>query len=368
MRGRPATLRQCHEVYRLGSIDGQARAARYAIEEAFVGAHLDCDCGAPKFRHVVVDFSHLRAWARFAAWYREHAVHVEIGGNRVTWGDGGKLSVSHRDATLTLTIWIAPEGDFHDNVRVKRHLWLELESSEALSTDEWHRRFLYPFRHFLTLGTMRANTLSLFSVVPENSEHGIPIRVYNYFVGRDATKPAWLTPSDLLLHLGDIESDFAPALRRWFAFYERFHFICDNFFGLAYHPPTYVDQRFVTVVQACESYHREVVNTGGNASLKVRLTALLDRTNDVIAPIVTDPAAFLTDVVRTRNALVHPATKTADKVPNPNAIGLLYRRLSLMLQRCLLHELGLGSEQCQKLFWRTRQYTWLRAEAANGAD
>src|SRR5207247_1325969 len=147
------------------------------------------------------------------------------------------------------------------------------------------------------------------------------IAVYNYFVGRDRSDEPSLTPSDMLLPLGEVEAAFPEMLARWLAFYERFHFICDRFFCLAYHPPTYIDQHFVTLTQVCESYHREVVAAESRkVPLAVRLTALLDRTDDVIGPLVTDRAAFVSEVVRTRNALVHPATKTANKVPSPNAI------------------------------------------------
>ena len=366
MKGRRVTLHDCDLVGRSGLELGQI--THYAVNEAYVGAHFEEPTGPPAVRHVQAEYSDLLNWVRFSPWAASHNLDVDILSEPrgITWRPDISLSASHQGATLTLTSWMEPEGRFHEDVRVRRRLSLGIESPEPLTTYEWHRRYLHPFRHFLALGTTRATTLSSFTVIPDIPEGGVPqlVSVFNYYIGPSVKGPKWFTPSDALFHLGDIEGSFSTVLARWFVVYEKLRPVCDQFFGLAYNPPTYVDQRLLTLVSAAEAYHRETVGPRKGLSLHDRLTSLLGRADDIAGPLVKDRAAFLKQVVRTRNMLTHLTTKDAHQIPGPNAIYRLSRTLNFVLRRCLLRDLELAPEQCQALFARNRDYIWAKEDVS----
>jgi Apea-like HEPN/ApeA N-terminal domain 1 len=375
-------------------------ASDYAVAEAYIGAHFDTSNEPPRFRRVQARYSHLPAWVQFSTWLREHRLDVSYDSTpqRITWNPDSVLSVAHGNTRFSLTSWMASKGTLNTDVRVRRRLWLELETPTPLAPHEWHRRFLYPFRHFLTLLTTAANSLESFTAILEDAAGDArprPVSVFNDTIGPDISGATWLPPSDMLIHLGDIESDFRRVLDQWFVIYERLRPICDSFFSLAYNPPVYVDQQFLGAIQAAEAYHREAVRpykidpatherrvnailasapdehrewlrdvlaAAGEPSLRERLGSLLERTDDVIGPLLADRSAFLRTAILTRHQLTHPVTRKSELLPGPNAIYRLYRTLSFILRRCLLHELGFTSEQCQEFFARNRDYAWAKTD------
>jgi hypothetical protein len=203
----------------------------------------------------------------------------------------------------------------------------------------------------------------------------------------------------MLFHLGDIEADYCRFLAGWFSTYEQCRGICDDFFGLSYNPPTYIEQQFLSVIQAVESFHREIVKpykidkaiheartkrildsaltqedkdwlepvlaAAVEPSLRERLEDLMIRGDDIVGPLVRDRVQFLRVATRARHAMTHRLTARMDDIPGSNAIARLARALSFLFRRCLLAEIGLTPAEYNPLFARNRDYQWAKRDRDN---
>ncbi len=154
----------------------------------------------------------------------------------------------------------------------------------------------------------------------------------------------------------------------------------------------YVDSRFLNLVQALESYHRrrmknevlpridhrkrvrtilrnvepdhrpwlkEHLQYSNEPRLRNRLLDLLGRARDVMAPLIgNNEGAFAKTVTDTRNFLIHYDQHLKSQSLGGEDLFFVTEKLSILLQSCLLLELGLSAEKCLKLFQRNEDYQW----------
>jgi hypothetical protein len=159
----------------------------------------------------------------------------------------------------------------------------------------------------------------------------------------------------------------------------------------------YVEHRFLSMVQAVESYHRQAIggeyltpeaykpvysalvaaippteNSAFIAALKNRLRyhyqlALRKRLEDLVdlygalaSPVLPGPTTFVTRVVDTRNYLTHYDQDLRSRA----ATGLghqfnLIQRLRVLLEVCFLCELGLPQEAVKKMIVKSWAYQYV---------
>jgi DNA-binding transcriptional MerR regulator len=193
----------------------------------------------------------------------------------------------------------------------------------------------------------------------------------------------------MLFTLGDIADDFQSVMERWFAISDDLETVCNLFFGVQYTPTLNLENRFLNVVQAVESYHRrrmknEVLPKADHKRLKSavlskvdaehkiwlegllaysneprlehRIRELTEKAAEVINPLVTNKEEFARKVKDTRNYLTHYDKHLKDKAARGVELFWLTQKLSYLLQACFLIELGLPLEKCAKLLHRNQAF------------
>jgi hypothetical protein len=201
---------------------------------------------------------------------------------------------------------------------------------------------------------------------------------------------------DMLFTLPDIGVEAERAIFRWFSRAELLRPIYDLYFGTLFQRGAYIHQRFLSLAQALESYHRrtiggkhiseedfgvllaqltDVVNGAGDGitrdarasfinklkyfnevSLRRRLKDLLRNLAGLDALLIRNSSRFVDRVVDTRNYYTHyDAASEAGAVPEQD-LYLLCSQMQFLLELCFLRELGLSDSTIDALVQRHQRY------------
>ena len=193
----------------------------------------------------------------------------------------------------------------------------------------------------------------------------------------------------------DISGRFDSFLRNWFEKVDLLEPIYDLYFGTLYNPRMYSEQKFLSLVQAIESFHQRI--HGGeymsveeyepvydalvnaipdwvSSDLKYRLKeylkygrefSLRKRMKDIIYiyqantdRFIGNKNAFIEKVVDTRNYQTHHDEDLKERAAGGEELDRLTQKLKVLLEVCLLTELGFSSEEIKGLFSRNSRYQY----------
>ncbi len=167
-------------------------------------------------------------------------------------GRGSALEVR---ATLRDTSGLVGEA------AIRQRTWVSVEYPEGRSFGDLNGA-LHRFRNFLTLGVGESvEPLAVRGVV--ESDEGPTVEVHYRPPGSQGGLPpdSKVHPAEMLFTLGDIHEDFGRFVGEWFGKAERLGPVYDLYFATAYGSPAYLDDRFLSLVQGVEAYHRRALGT-----------------------------------------------------------------------------------------------------------
>ena len=178
---------------------------------------------------------------------------------------------------------------------------------------------------------------------------------------------------DMLFTYRDIADKFESYYQNWIANKEILQPIYNLYFGIIYNKYMYLDQKFLGLIQAVESFHRRTSNEtdlsreeheqriekildstpqeyrkrlkwkllySNEIVLRKRLDILLEQFPHVIDDYSLSKGEFIDLVVITRNYLTHYDEELKSKAADNNKQHELYLRLMLLVESCLLSQLG----------------------------
>lgn len=390
--GRPATLWGCWEKRKRVNLAGFTKTSFHA-DFALVGAHLGVAEDA-RFKKMSAEYRHLDEWAGISGFEikipEDHAAHpIVIEHKRpvpVTASvAGARIAVEVR-ATLRETSGLVGEA------AIAQRTWMSVEYPEGGSFRELNEA-LHHLRNFLRLGVGESVEPLAVRGVTEADER-TSVEIYYKPVGVRYTGKK-VHPAEMLFTLGDINEDFGGFLSNWFGKAERLGPVYDLYFATAYGSPAYLDDRFLSLVQGVEAYHRRALGTtelseeahdrrlgeivsaapdnhedwlrgklaySNEPSLRKRLAEILRRDPEVMKPIFGESSkkrdGFIFKVVETRNYLTH----YDESKKGTAAVGReLYEgteRLKSVLEACLLKEVGFEGERLVEILSRKRRFAW----------
>jgi hypothetical protein len=212
------------------------------------------------------------------------------------------------------------------------------EPKEALALEDLHERFARPLLCLTVLASDRPDALT--REVVRNPEGERWARVFRE--GRDIRAREW-RPADPYLFTAHELPDFETALQRWFALFDTAPDVVGNVAGAINEGNVYAPARLLTVVVAAEAYHRQVQHGGGHLDRRLReLRELVGLTDE---PSLCDENLSL--MAASRNYYGHLEDSNygfsaSDVVDNTFAST---RRATVLMQACLMHELGFDTSE-----------------------
>ena len=354
-----------------------------------------------KFKSFFVNYPYFEEWSKIGVFsYRreseekskQYKVKYEVPEPVKAKVDNFKISFDHN---LNIS------GDWLREVNLKHVTFIKIEPDGELHFEEY-QDILYHLQNFLSLATTRV--IYPLSIVAKTEQYKRvstfskgevrypPIEIFYNVIGKvDLSKK--LTHHDMLFTFRDISGQFETYLQNWFDKAELLKPVYDLFFGTLYKPSMYLEVQFLSLIQAVESYHRrrfggkylsdedykEVCDTlvnaipdraeggfkdslknriqyGNEFSLRTRLRRLFDSDEyrEILSEFAENKNAFIGEMVDTRNYLTHHEGK--EKAAIGEELDPFIQKLKILLEICLLTELGFSSEEIKKLFSRNMRY------------
>ncbi len=191
----------------------------------------------------------------------------------------------------------------------------------------------------------------------------------------------------MLFTFKDISGRFESFLRKWFEKVDLLEPIYDLYFGTLYNPCMYLKHRFLSLIQAIESFHQRIyggeylldenykkvydtlVNAipngvktdfkeilenklkyGNELSLRKRLKEIFDKYQEILNVFIENKNTFIEKVVDTRNYQTHHDKDLKERYASGKELYNLTQKLKILLEICLLIELGFSSEEIKDLY------------------
>lgn len=197
---------------------------------------------------------------------------------------------------------------------------------------------------------------------------------------------------DMLFTYQDIRDDFDVLLRNWFEKADVLKPICGLYFGTLYNPHLYLENQFLSLVQAAEAFHERIyrgrylpdsdykervftplVNAipdvnqdlqeslknrlryGNEYYLRTRLRELIDKCGNIVPQLLGNRKVFINKTVDTRNYLTHYDQDLYKRASRGTELFSLTKKLRVLLEVCLITQTGLDAKKAKDLFFKHRR-------------
>ncbi len=378
--GEKITLYNCSETESNLSFPGLLTSSFYA-HMAFVGAHFQ-KTEDIKFKSLSVHYMYLDEWFNVFGFdihspdEKEMVIRYKLPEPIQAAIDDYKILLEVK-ATESISI-------VQREASIKERSYITIEPSQEKTFDEY-LNIMYHIENFLSLGV----TEPVYPLIIEGkTEMNKAVRVV-YRVSDIPKVPKTLHPFAMLFTFEDISDRFEVFLRNWFEKADLLEPVYNLYFGTLYNPRMYLEHRFLSMVQAIESYHRrtmknfelpeeqhkkrieEILNAvphehkdwlknkldySNEPSLRRRLKEILKKFADVLNDFIPDDKNFFVHkVVTTRNYLTHYDKTLKEQSAEGEELYNITQKLKILLEICLLKELGFTSDKIKSLISRNRR-------------
>jgi hypothetical protein len=357
----------------------------YAANTVFVGEHFERseDVG---FERLVVEYLHLDAWADTSGF--DISFHEETEEPKRRW-----MEIKHElpepftavvgdeyEVTLYLSSHFQASQRPFTWATISQPAELAIKFSKKQDFDRL-RNVAFRLQHLLSLGMKRSAYPTSVRGYTGDPGEAMPVEVHYSPLGRvdNVERPERF---EMLFSCGDLPGGFEAAVGRWLERAEKLDTVYTLFLGTVYNPRSYLDQRFLKLVQALEVYHRRALfepdipkeeyerrienilsavppehkgwlerklQVVSEPSLNQRLHEIFKRHLGIVESAIDEKkkvrAEFIDKVVATRNYYAHFDESKKDRAARGEELYQIMRKLNLLLETYLMEEIGFSPEK-----------------------
>jgi len=380
------TLYRCLETNRLISA---GETSDVIAEMAFLGAHIDPRDAT--FSSMTVEAVGLDLWANInwvdfpePLFGKSFSMRLHIPDPlEAQLSDGTEIILGVRLEGLKVS-WIQTEVKLRRNTFAKVNPPLPRPFGESLES-------LQAMLDLASFGISHPVVPSLIKGAIEESEgEGSEVEILYQVSGHPPIAVAGLNPYATLFTLADIHEHFQDVICNWFDMRERLKPVLTIYSATIRAPRMYVESHFLNIVHALEAFHRlvigghdlpedehqkrvdEIINSAptewrrwlmkkleysNELSLRTRLTGICEMFPYVSSRLIGDREErkrFVSQVVDTRNYLIHHDPKLEKIASQGIALFYLTEKLKVLVECCVLRELGFSNEWISERIGRAR--------------
>lgn len=392
--GKLITLYKCFETKLSMSSPGLPTSSFYA-NVVFVGATFQSKDDI-KFKRMLIHYSNLDEWVNISG------IDIQDLPDRkevvIKYKRPEPIKVDMSD-NYDVFLDVLATGPTHSAVQkeasIEQKTYVRIEPREKISFDEF-LNIAYNIQNFLSLAFLSvAHPLIVTGIAEENhvpgeEEKNENIVVDIFYESQDGhEKSKILTQYDMLFTLGDLQGQLSTFLKNWFKEAELLKPVYDLYFGSLYNSRMYLQHRFLSFMQAIESYHRRTMNNfelpkeehkkriseivsavpeahrnwienklvySNELNLRNRFKELLDIFSDLSRRFIPDRDSFIHKVVTTRNYLTHYDEESKKQCLEGIELYRATKKLKILIEICLLKTLGFPSDKIKELVLRNTKY------------
>ena len=355
--GKYITLYNCMEIRCSLNLPGLL-VSQYYVDTIIMGGHFLKPADI-QFKKVSVMYQYLNEWVNISAFEMQR--FKEPPGVKIICTLPRPISTRIND---NLIVSFDFEASASTRSVVQKEVYMEqrtvvnFESSEGLRYQEFFetlksiqnvlsfavKRYVYPLR---IVGSTKTNN-TVDSNSTENSNVELFYKIRNI---QRVDKP--ILPNEMLFTFKDVSGRLEEFLGNWFKKRELLDEAFAPYFGILYNPNMYQNQKFLALTQTIEAYHQRVRDKN-ELPLWRRLEDILNTHKAALTGLIEDEAKFINDVKNTRNYFTHYDEKLREKAASGADLFYLTEKLKILVETCLLSELGFSNEEISSFFQKDR--------------
>ena len=288
--------------------------------------------------------------------------------------------------------------EIHSRTQYPRH---SIVQKEANITQEIYMKILnkksnsfrklldqvYHLRNFISLGVGKPVSIkNVFGKTEINKKkregdfYYPEVKIY-YNRSKSLIEKEKILPQYMLFNLREIQNEFANILKNWFDTKKILSPVINLYFGTLYNSEMYIEQTFLSLVQALESYHRRtkknneidpsdhkkrvnsILNDVDNQyekwlerklsytnepTLKKRLQEMVDECEELLN-FSSKKKSFIYKVYDTRNYLTHYDSSLSHRAVKGKDLIDIINKLKIIIEFNLLVEIGFDNKMAFQL-------------------
>ena len=389
-KGIPVTLENCREIqFNLGLSSGNPlyQSATMQAERVYLGEHFPSP-EEIKFRKISVRYLYLDDWLdqRFIELHLDQnaqELHIKATSpsQEIQLYSSSELKLSIDTDIQTNLILYQPSEP--KGVKITQLSWVKFESANPQNL-EYFEEYISIIRNFLTLAVgMPVYPLS----VKGETENDKKVDIF-FALPRIPRQLPTFSPPKMLFNYSSISNRCQSVLANWLGKADLLQPVYPLFFGTLYNPELYIENKFLSFICAVEAFHtrsesfkkeyisneeykkirdiitnaipretssdlkeriKEMLRYGNEKSLRKKLKDILTANANITNKFIENNDQFIQKVVNTRNYLVHYDKELEPSSANRSELFLYTEKLRLLLEICLLRELGFTTNEIESL-------------------
>lgn len=280
-----------------------------------------------------------------------------------------------------------PGHHLHFDLTIDQKVLFEIDAFEPINIKEV-KEVLSLFQGFLTLSAFDASYP--LTVVLQNHERTnlvgkkkYPREVHLFFKQSNKKSNTSISRNDFLFQYPDVEPCFKEIIKIWFSLEPKLRPITSLLLGTFYQETSFIEDRFLNIVQGLESFHRrfrrnqhfkpkehselltKVLNSVeenyrgwlsqklafNEPTLQTRLEELLKEfSNRTLSRMIIDQQKFIKKTKDSRNYYTHFDKKLEKKALKGEFLMNQTEKLRILLITAVLREVGFPQELIENLF------------------
>lgn len=397
VNGQPITMERCTQVGGTTGFTGIS-TTRFSGRFAYVGVHFSNN-EQVRFRQLSIGFQNLDEWFSKNAFSIEHP---KPNSALVSYEQPAPTKTLVGDYRIDfVSLGPSMSMDRFTHINLSQNARIDISSDTERTIDEY-MQIIRHIQNFLTLGMSKPTFVSEIvgtSNSAKNENVFYPIKVYYPANGWIPNSPK-LQYFQMIFTLPMIEQELEKILNNWISNAERIKPVYDLYFSTLYNPSIYQEFKFLSLIQAVETYHRQIyggkyqpddifheglykvlvsaipsdidqdfrsslkqgkLRYANEYSLRKRLQLLGEHlTKNLNINFLENQklrSAFADKVADTRNYFTHYPPELKEKAAKTGKeLHELNQKLRLILQVCFLEVLGFSWDKIIEIIKRNREY------------
>lgn len=380
--GKAVTLRDCLDAGSTISFPGIPMSSFY-VEMVFIGSHFE-DSKDVEFEKLSVEYLHLDEWASISGFVLkipdDHATHPIV----IEYKRPNPVTVSIGESKVSLKFrgGLRASNPLVKEARIEQNAYFSIEPPQKTPLNDLLKS-VYHLQHFLSLGISKpVHPVAMWGETLSGEKRRVDI--YFRSLGRTGFADK-IHPAKMLFTYHDLLENFEQFLNNWLRKTDVLEPVYSLHFGIMYNPEMYLHQKFLSVIQALEAYHRRAIGNlevpkeeherrieellsvapnnhrswleqklkySNEPSLRKRLKEIFSRQPEGTHSVDGSMNSFIQKVVTTRNYLTHYDKSLKNQAAGGEELHRIVQKLKSLLETCFLHEIGFGNERINELLSR----------------
>jgi hypothetical protein len=235
---------------------------------------------------------------------------------------------------------------------IKEQICFQLVSQESRELNEFTSlarkitEFLcFAMNETVCLESMCAISDDLTQEIGDSKTEPVPINIYS---------PSWPYSKDvpqinlynMLFKFKKIQNDAEEIINNWIKSYEQYDSAFRLYFLAKTGEQTYLEERFLTLVQGLEAYHQRIISR--RVDLKDRIKSIIKPFKDLIGADANQQA-LIDSIVHTRNYLTHHDPSKELKAATGTNLWGICLKMELLFELHILQLMGFSRERIDSI-------------------